>query len=140
MDLLRVGFIGAGGNTRLRHLPGFIGCKGVEPRLVCNRSRESSEKVAQEFGIPEVTEDWQEVVSHPDVDAICIGTWPNTHAEMTIAALEAGKHVLCEARMAADLSQAQSMLDASLNHPELVAQLVPAVSYTHLTLPTILRV
>ena len=111
MDLLRVGFIGAGGNTRLRHLPGFIGCKGVEPRLVCNRSRESSEKVAQEFGIPEVTEDWQEVVSHPDVDAICIGTWPNTHAEMTIAALEAGKHVLCEARMAADLSQAQSMLE-----------------------------
>ena len=126
MDLLRVGFIGAGGNTRLRHLPGFIACKGVEPRLVCNRSRESSEKVAQEFGIPEVTEDWQEVVSHPDVDAICIGTWPNTHAEMTIAALEAGKHVLCEARMAADLSQAQSMLDASLNHPELVAQLVPS--------------
>ena len=64
MDLLRVGFIGAGA-TRLRHLPGFIACKGVEPRLVCNRSRESSEKVAQEFGIPEVTEDWQEVVIIP---------------------------------------------------------------------------
>lgn len=126
MEFLRIGIIGAGGNTRLRHLPGFLACKGVEPKVVCNRSRESSEKVAQEFGIPEVAGHWREVIEHPEVDAVCIGTWPSTHAEMTIAALDAGKHVLCEARMAADLPQAQRMLDASRRHSALVAQLVPS--------------
>ncbi len=126
METLNIGFIGAGGNTRLRHLPAFKACKWVEPRLVCNRSRESSEKVAQEFGISEVAGHWREVVEHPEIDAVCIGTWPSTHAEITIAALDAGKHVLCEARMAADLPQAQSMLDASRRHPELIAQIVPS--------------
>ena len=126
MDFLRIGFIGAGGNTRLRHLPGFLTCKGVDPLVVCNRSLESTQKVAQEFGIPQVAEDWRGVVENPDVDVVCIGTWPGTHAEITIAALEAGKHVLCEARMAADLAGAEAMLAASRSRSDLVAQVVPS--------------
>ena len=126
MEILRIGFIGAGGNTRLRHLPGFNKCEGVEPFAVCNRSLESSQKVAEEFGIRHAFADWQEIIDHPDVDAVCIGTWPNTHAQMTIAALEAGKHVLCEARMAANLVEAEAMLAASRVRPDLVSQLVPS--------------
>ena len=123
---LRVGLIGAGKNTRLMHIPGFHKIPGVELVTVANRSTESAAEVARQEGIPRVTADWREVVHDPTVDAVCIGTWPYLHAEVTVAALEQGKHVLCEARMANDLAEAKRMLAASEKHPELVAQLVPA--------------
>ncbi len=122
---IRVGFIGAGANTRSRHLPGFQEIDDVVCSVVCNRSRESSEKVAKEFNIPRIAETWQEVVNDPEIDAICIGTWPYLHAEITNAALAANKHVLTEARMARDLAEAESMLAASQAKPDLVAQIVP---------------
>ena len=94
--VLRVGMIGAGANSRLHHIPKLNAIDGVQVTHVVNRSPESSAKAAKELGIPHVAASWQELVASPDVDAICIGTWPYTHAEMTIAALNAGKHVLCE--------------------------------------------
>lgn len=125
-DKLRVGFIGAGGNTRLRHLPGFARISGVELTAVANRTLASAESVAAEFGIAAARADWHEILADDDVDAVCIGTWPNTHAEMTCAALEAGKHVLVEARMADRLSGAEAMLASSHTRPEQVAQIVPS--------------
>ena len=104
-SIIRVGLVGAGANTRRKHIPGFQACPGVEIVTVANRSIESSGRVAQEFGISRVAESWQEVVRDPEVDAVCIGTWPYLHREATCAALEAGKHVLCEARMAMDLER-----------------------------------
>jgi predicted dehydrogenase len=123
---LRIAFIGAGGNTRLMHIPGFRAIDGVELSVVCNRSLASSEKVAKEFGIARAAADWRKVVADPKVDAVCIGTWPYMHADITLAALEAGKHVLTEARMARDLDEATRMFQAAHKHPELVAQIVPA--------------
>jgi predicted dehydrogenase len=99
---------------------------GVEFVTVANRSRESGERVAKQFGIRRVEDDWRAVVSARDVDAICIGTWPYTHCEMTVAALAAGKHVLCEARMAMNAAEGRRMLEASHKAPSLVAQLVPS--------------
>lgn len=126
MERIRIGYIGAGTNTRERHLPGFAALEGVESVVVANRSRTSSEKVAADFGIPRVADDWRAVVSDPGVDAVCIGTWPVLHAEATIAALGAGKHVLCEARMAMNLDEALAMEAAAARRSDLVAQLVPA--------------
>jgi predicted dehydrogenase len=123
---IRVGFIGAGKNTRERHIPGFQTCEGVEFVAVANRSRESGERVAKEFGIARVYGDWRELLRAPDVDAVCIGTWPYAHREITEASLAAGKHVLCEARMAMNAAEGRSMLAASRKAPGLVAQLVPA--------------
>lgn len=123
---MRIGLIGAGANTRQRHIPGFRAVEGVEIVTVCNRSLESSRRVAQEFGIPVVMPTVEELIADPDIDAICIGTWPYAHREYTLLALQAGKHVLCEARMAMDATEAQEMLEASEEHPHLVAQLVPA--------------
>ena len=124
-DTLRIGLVGAGANTKRKHIPGFQSLPNVEIVCVANRSRESSEKVAQEYDIPEIKDSWRDVVSSPNVDAVCIGTWPYLHREITCAALEEGKHVLCEARMAMNLSEARTMLEASQKTPHLVTQLVP---------------
>jgi predicted dehydrogenase len=123
---IRVGFVGAGNNTRRHHIPKLQAQPGVELVAVANRSRESSARVAKEFGIARVAADWREIVDAKDVDAVCIGTWPYMHAEVTIAALERGKHVLCEARMAMNAAEGRRMLEASRRAPSLVAQLVPA--------------
>ena len=84
---IRVGFVGAGKNTRSRHIPGFLKLPGVELVAVANRSRESGERVAREFGIARVEADWRDLVRAGDVDAVCIGTWPYMHSVMSIAAL-----------------------------------------------------
>ncbi len=123
---LRIGLIGAGANTRSQHIPGLLRSPGVEIAGVANRSVESGQRVADEFGIPRVFDSVEALCASPDIDAANIGTWPYKHREYTIMALEAGKHVLCEARMAMDLAEAEDMLAASERHPGLVAQLVPA--------------
>ncbi|HUF93186.1 MAG TPA: Gfo/Idh/MocA family oxidoreductase [Candidatus Limnocylindria bacterium] len=123
---IRVGFVGAGKNTRSRHIPGFKAQAAIELTAVANRTRESGERVAKEFGIAKVYGDWRDVVQAADVDAICIGTWPYMHREITLAALDHGKHVLCEARMAMDAADGRRMLEAARRAPSLVTQLVPA--------------
>jgi len=123
---LRIGLIGAGGNTTSRHIPGFKQQSNVEITAVANRTRASGQRVADEFGIAKVYDDWQALLADGEIDAVCIGTWPYMHSTLTIAALEAGKHVLCEARMAMDLADAKTMLAASRRHPRLTAQIVPA--------------
>lgn len=125
MSTLRVGIVGAGGNTKGRHIPGLQGIDNVEIVAVCNRSHESGAAVAAEFGIPDVMTDWRALVERDDVDAVVVGTWPYMHAPISIASLQAGKHVLCEARMAMNLTEARAMLDAA-NRTDRVAQIVPS--------------
>lgn len=122
---IRIGFIGAGGICKTRHLPGLAKIDGIEVRTVANRSEESSRKVAAEWSIPEIDSDWRQLIARDDLDAVFIGTWPYTHKEMTLAALEAGKHVFCQARMANDLAEAKAMVEAADRHPELVTMLCP---------------
>lgn len=126
MKPIRVGIVGAGENTRLRHIPGLQAIDGVEIVSVANRRRESSEKVAKEFGIPVVYDSWEELVKAEDTDTIVIGTWPYLHCPVTLMALEAGKHVMTEARMAMNVEEARAMLAASEKHPKLVTQVVPS--------------
>lgn len=123
---IKVGIVGAGNNTRVRHLPGLQAIAGVEIVSVCNRSRESSQRVAEAFRIPKVYDDWRKLVAADDTNAIVIGTWPYMHCEVTCAALEAGKHVMCEARMARNAAEAHTMLDKSRAYPALVTQIVPS--------------
>ena len=123
---IRVGVVGAGANTVSRHLPGLLQQPEVEITSVCNRSRESSARVAQQFGIGTVYDTWPELVAADDSDAIMIGTWPYLHCPITLAALAAGKHVLCEARMAMNAGEARAMLAASRRRPDLITQIVPA--------------
>jgi predicted dehydrogenase len=124
--MLRIGLIGAGANTRSRHIPGLLAQPDVHLVAVCNRRPESTAAVAREFGIPRTFSHWEDLIADPDIDAIVIGTWPYLHCPITLAALEAGKHVLCEARMAMNAEEAHRMLAASRAHGELVCQIVPS--------------
>ena len=125
-EIIRVGLVGAGANTRLRHITGLREQEGVEIVSVANRSRESGERIASEFEIPKVYDNWLGLIQADDTDAICIGTWPYMHRTLVLAALDNNKHVLTEARMAMDAREARDMLDASRSKPHLVAQIVPA--------------
>jgi predicted dehydrogenase len=122
---IRVGLIGAGGNVRNRHIPGFQKVEGLEILAVANRSLESSRSVADQFNIPRVYGSWQELLEDEEINAVCIGTWPYMHRTLTLAALEKGKHVLTEARMANTAQEARDMLEASRSNSHLVCQLTP---------------
>jgi predicted dehydrogenase len=124
--VIRIGIVGAGAITLQRHIPGFRALPGVRIVGVCNRRRESSNRVAREFDIPRIFESWEHLVDSSDVDAVVIGAWPYLHCPVTLAALDAGKHVLTQARMAMNAREAQRMLDKSLERPELVAMVVPS--------------
>jgi len=110
---LRIGIVGAGGIVRSHHVPGFRKQPDCEIVAVCNRSVESSVKAAQELGIPDVHKDWRKLVAREDLNVIVIGTWPYMHKDVTLAALKAGKHVLCESRMALNAAHARAMFKAA---------------------------
>lgn len=123
---IRVGIVGAGANTRLRHIPGFRAIDGVEIAGVVNSTPESTARAAQEHDIEKTYPDWQALIADENIDAVMIGTWPNLHCEITCTALKAGKHVLTEARMARNAAEAHAMLRAAEEHPQLTAQIVPS--------------
>jgi predicted dehydrogenase len=125
-ERIRVGIVGAGGIVASRHLPGLRAMPGVEIVAVANRSLESSQRAAAEFGIPRAYASWEELLGADGIDAVLIGTWPYMHRTITLAALESGRHVLCQARMAMNAAEAREMLAASQRHPNLICQLVPS--------------
>jgi predicted dehydrogenase len=125
-ERLRIGLIGAGSNMRARHIPGFRGLDNVEIVAVCNRRPSSTLATAREFGISKTFEHWQDLVADPEIDAVVVGTWPYLHCPVAVAALENGKHVLCEARMSLNAAEAHQMRRAARAQPGLVAQLVPS--------------
>ena len=78
------------------------------------------------LGIAQRYVDFADVLNDPNVDFVHINSPIPDHAPMSLEALKAGKHVMCEARMAMNLSDGKHMLAASRKHPKLVAQIVPA--------------
>lgn len=123
---IRVGIVGAGQITRTHHIPGFRLIPGVSVVGVCNRRRETAARVAREFDIPKVYGNWEDLVTDPGVDAVVIGAWPYLHCPVTLAALDAGKHVLTEARMAMNAREAQRMFDRAQESPHQTTMIVPS--------------
>jgi len=85
------------------------------------RTPDAVRAAAERLGWADVETDWRRLVVRDDVDLVDIGTPGDTHAEIAIAALEAGKHVLCEKPLANTLEQAAAMAAAAAAHPDLVA-------------------
>jgi predicted dehydrogenase len=106
-DKIRIGIIGTG-FARKTQIPSFLAA-GAEIVSVASASLANAESTAQEFGIEHFTDNWRETVERDDVDLISIVTPPIYHREMTVSALERGKHVLCEKPMAMNAAEAQEM-------------------------------
>jgi predicted dehydrogenase len=105
-----IGIVGAG-FARTTQIPAFRDCMGARVVAIASRHRERAEIVAKEFGIENVADDWQGLVERDDVDLVSIVTPPVTHMEITLAALERGKAVLCEKPMAMNAAQAARMTE-----------------------------
>ena len=108
-----IGIVGAG-FARTTQIPGFRNCKGARVVAITSRHRERAESVAKEFDIPHVANDWQELVDRDEVDLVSVVTPPATHMEITLAALEHGKAVLCEKPMAMNAGEAKRMTESAL--------------------------
>jgi len=123
---LHIGIVGAGNIVLQRHLPALLAMPDVEIVAVSNSTYASSERFCKEH-LPHATplKNWAELVSLPDLDAVWIGTPPYMHAPISISALEAGRHVFCQARMAMNLAEAEEMLAAARKSPHLVTMLCP---------------
>ena len=107
---IRIGIIGAGGIFRSRHFPGLARIQDTEVVAICNRTKASGRKIAQEFKLdPEIMTDPHALIARKDVDAVMIGTWPYMHMPFVLESLDAGKHTWVQARMAMNLREAKAM-------------------------------
>jgi predicted dehydrogenase len=93
---LQVCVLGAGRWAELAHIPGWLRDPRCEIAILCDTDEEKARSIAQKFGIPKWTTDWQAAIAMNNVDVVDVCTSNEFHLSLSIAALEAGKHVLCE--------------------------------------------
>jgi len=111
MRQLRVGVLGAGAWARRAHVPGWQRDPRAHVAVICDIERDRARELASELGVSEATDDWEAVVARPDLDVIDIVTPSRTHFDLAWAALESGKHVLCEKPVAYDYRQTRQAAD-----------------------------
>ena len=107
----KIGIIGVGFGAQV-HVPGFRS-EGWEVAAICSRTREKAQKAAAEAAIDDAYTDPMDVIRRDDLTAVSIIAPPGAHHALSIAALKAGKHVLCEKPFALDARQAKEMLDVA---------------------------
>ena len=112
MDKLRVGFIGAGRIADMHYL-GYKGNPKARLYAVCDADQGPTQRRAAEWGAEKTYDDYRRLLDDPDVDVVEVITPHHLHAEMVIAALDAGKHVSVQKPMALNLTEADAMIAAA---------------------------
>lgn len=110
--VLSIGLVGAGAYTKNIHVPNLLKLDNVAVKGVANRSGSSAAVVAKKTKASFATSDSSELIRNADIDAVVISTRHASHAQLTIEALEAGKHVFVEKPMATTTRDSQLILDA----------------------------
>jgi len=115
MTKVKAGIIGCGFIANGKHLPSIVSLGGIEVVAFCDIVIERAQASAKEFGQPDalVCTDYREVLALTDIDVIHVCTPNSSHAEISIAAMKAGKHVMCEKPMAKTAAEAKAMLNTS---------------------------
>ena len=113
-----IGIIGTGFARRVQ-IPSFLSCENARIVSVASGSRENAEATARESGAEHFTADWRETIERSDVDLVCITTPPKLHRDMTLFAIDRGKHILCEKPMAMNVAEAEEMTLAAADKPTL---------------------
>ena len=112
MKRVKMALVGAGGIAQA-HLKAIATIPEIEVVAIADIVKEKAEKSAQQFNIPHVYEDYNEMLAKEDVVAVNVTTYNQAHAAPTIAALKAGKHVIVEKPMSATLADAAAMTQAA---------------------------
>jgi predicted dehydrogenase len=110
-EKIRVGVVGTSGYSEMMHLAHLKELPEADLCAICGRNRSYAEEVAAKYNIPQVYTDYQEMIEHANLQALVVVTPDDLHYRVTMAALDAGLHVLCEKPMAINSTQAKAMLE-----------------------------
>lgn len=109
---IRIGVIGTGIIGK-QHLDNYSGIEGAEVVAVCDINEREARLAAEKYRVPHVYTDYKELLARDDIDAVDVCLHNNFHAPLTIAALQAGKHVYCEKPIAGSYYDSKAMVDAA---------------------------
>src|SRR5712671_141251 len=138
MKQISIAIIGCGGITLQNHLPGLALCPEVKVVALCDTDAATLERARQQTGITVTSTRYEDIVQRDDVHAVIIATPNFTHAPIALAAIAAGKHVMCEKPISMNLAEAKQMLAAAeaagiVHMTAFTYRFVPAMRYmTHL--------
>ena len=110
---VRVGLIGAGAIAQISHFPAFHRIPGAKVTAVCDSDISKARRVASRYNVPRTTDSFEELVKMDEVDAVDVCLPNYLHAPATLAALKAGKHVLCERPFSRSSKEAKQMVDTA---------------------------
>jgi predicted dehydrogenase len=107
-------FMGKAHSNAWRQAPHFFPLKaGIEMHTICGRDADAVESAREQLGWQNACTDWRDVVASPDIDIVDITTPNDSHADIAIAAAQAGKHVMCEKPLAMNVKQGEKMVAAA---------------------------
>ena len=113
MSTLNFAIVGTGGITLQNHLPGLAMCGDVKVTALCDTNSATLESARQQTGVSVCSTNYEDIVKRDDVHAVIIATPNFTHAPIALAAIAAGKHVLCEKPIAMNYPEARGMAEAA---------------------------
>ena len=114
MKKLKIGIIGCGKIAQYRHIPEYLANEDAQIVGYFDSNQNRAQNLAEEFG-GETYNSYHDLLANKEIDAVSVCTTNISHAEITIAALKAGKHVLCEKPMATTMEACQKMVDTAQN-------------------------
>ena len=113
MEKMKIGIIGCGRIARAAHIPSYLKCEDVEIKYFCDIIPEKAQDCVEKYNTGIAVADYHDVISDPEVVAVSICTPNMAHKFISIDALRAGKHVLCEKPMAVTLAECEAMVAAA---------------------------
>src|SRR5437763_16585958 len=106
---VRIGIVGTSGYMDMMYGPALQTHPRAELAAICGRNRSRAEEMAAKYSVPHVFTDYREMIAHGDLNALIVATPDDLHYEITMQALSAGLHVLCEKPLALRAAQAWEM-------------------------------
>ncbi|MGH7724603.1 MAG: Gfo/Idh/MocA family protein [Candidatus Eiseniibacteriota bacterium] len=111
--VLKAALVGVGVAGQVSHIPAWKKLEGVELVALCDRDQEKALRVAQRFGVPVATSNFEDILADPEIDVVDVCTPNYLHAPLAIAALQSGKHVLVERPIARTAAETEKMVKAA---------------------------
>jgi predicted dehydrogenase len=113
MSSIGVGVVGCGFVGRGAHVPAIAALENARLVAIADADEKRRGKVVKKYGVEAVYSDFEQLIADPQVEAVIVSLPTHLHAKATLAAIAAGKHVLCEMPLAANMGEVEQMIDAA---------------------------